>query len=868
MEEELRSFIAHREDDLARNGSSPESARRQARVEFGAVEHVKDEIRDAVPGTHFADSAANDLRYALRMMRRALGFTIVAVLTLALGIGGNAAIFSVVKAVLLDPLPYAEPDRLVLVWNEFREQGLTRAPASGFELAQIRERTRTLESLGGIWAGNGTFTGDDYPEHVRVGFVTENFFEVLGRKPLLGRTIERSDADSNAAPVLVLSHALWQRRFGGRADIIGQPVRFEGRAPVVIGVMPPDFQMMFPPDAQVPANIEAWAPFGWNVYAGPRDLYFIRMVGRLRPGARLAQANEDLAGIGRQLSAEIREFASAGLGLSAVPLHGDVVREARPALLALSAGIALVLLIACVNVANLLLARAAVREHEMALRAALGAARGRIVRQLLLESLLLAAVGCAAGMALGWASLRWLTALAPVGLLPATSLQLDFGVLLFSVVLTLFSGLLFGIVPALDAARVSLTAALQEAGRSSVTAMRRRSRAVLIAGEIALSFVLLVGAGLMLRTFVAVQRVEPGFRAQGALTFEINLPGRRYRSDENRRAFVRQCQQKLREIPSVEFAGAISHLPLDDYPNWYSPFAPEGASEAAKKSMMADHRATSPEYFRAIGAELVAGRLFDPFDQEAKRAVVVVDERLAREAWPNESPIGKKLESERFVEGNFSPANAEVIGVIRHVQQQSLTRQIRGQIYIPYEQSARPHVSFVVRGAGDPAALTGAVRAAVKQIDPDLALAKVRPMTEYLARAMSAARFTMVLAAIFGAFALLLAAVGIYGVVAYSVNQRTREFGVRLALGARPADLLVQVMGEGMSLAAAGIALGCVAALALAGALRSLIFGVSTHDPLTFLCAVIVLPAATLVACWLPARRAAAQDPVRVLRAE
>ncbi|MGH9861143.1 MAG: ADOP family duplicated permease [Candidatus Acidiferrales bacterium] len=867
IDDEVRSYVAHRADALERRGLERSRAERQSRVECGSVESVKEEIRDVFPAARFSDSWRKDAHFALRMMRKSPGTTAVAVLTLALGIGGTSAVFSVVKAVLLDPLPYADPSRLVILWNELRERGVTRAPGSGFELKEIRARAKSFEAVGGVWASNGTFLGEDEPEQVKVGNVTGNFLPLLGGQPLLGRTLLPEDEGEGKPPVVVLSYGLWRRRFGARPEIIGRVVRMEDANPVVVGVMRPDFRMTFPPDAQVPSEIEAWLPFGHDIYA-PGGPYFLRFVGRLSGGVTVAQASEEASAIAAQLRGEFTPFARGGLGLSVVPLHGDAVREARPALLVLFGGIAVVLLIACVNVANLLLARSSARQKEMALRAALGASRGRLFRQLLMESAVLAAVGGAAGIVVGWITLPRLVALAPAGLLPAGTVAMDAGILAFAAVVTLGAGLLFGIAPAFGGSRVNPLAALQSAGHGSAPALRRGSRSALVVSEIALGFVLLVGAGLLIRTFIAVQQVDPGFRAGGLLTFEMDLPWGRYHGDVPRLNRVRQMEEALRALPGVESAGGISHLPLDDYPNWYSTYARAEEADDQQVKRMADHRSATPQYFRAAGAQLVAGRFFDAVDEGAQRPAVVIDEIVAREAWPGQDPLGRKIVSQRLAEGRFIQGAGEVVGVIRHIQHHALTRQVRGQIYIPFSQSVRWHISFLVRTTGDPAALAGAVRGAIAKIDKDLAIAKLRPMTFYLDRAMAASRFTMLLGAVFGGLALLLAAIGIYGVMAYTVNQRNREFGIRMALGAHPGEIQRQVVSEGMRLALAGLALGVAGAVMLGRLLDALLFGVNAADPATYAAAALILPAVALAACWLPARRAARRDPLAVLRAE
>jgi putative ABC transport system permease protein len=872
MDDELTAHVAQRIDDLCARGLTLAEAEKQARAELGSPLAVKDDMRGVIPAAMSIDAWTKDVRHAFRRMVKAPGFTLVAVVTLALGIGGTSAIFTVVKAVLLDPPPYRDSDRLVLLWNELSAQGVSRAPGSGFELAEIRRRASSFDSVAGIWAGNGTFLGTSgdgaQPEQVKVGSVTGNFFPTLGAQAFLGRTLQPEDEGDGKPRTVLLAHGFWQRRWGGDRDIVGKTVTLDGHVATVAGVMPPGFRMVFPADAQVPAEVQAWTTFPYDVASGPRDLHFLRFVARLKPGTSLAAASDEVAAIGKQLSSEFSELGKDGVGLRAVALRGDTVRDIRPALLALFVGVGLVLLIACVNIANLLLARGGARRNEMAVRAALGASRGRLVRQLLLENLVLAVIGGLAGVGLGGLGLDKLQALAPAGVLPPQPLVLDRAILAFAALATLLSGALFGMAPALAASRVDLAEAMK-AGAPGATPRRRRSRAILIVGEIALGFVLLVGAGLMIRTFVAVAAVDPGMREDGVLTFEVSLPGRRYGGAKARQTFARSLERRLSAVPGVEAVGAVSHLPLDDYPNWYSPYAPAGASLERKRQLMADHRATTPGFLPALGAKLVAGRFFDALDEEAGRAVVVIDEQPAAEAWPGEDPIGKRLQHERMLpDGEFGELTSEVIGVVHHIHQHALTRMPRGQIYIPYAATAREHLSFVVRAAGDPTALAGSVRAAVAGVDAELAVAKVRPLAEYLERAMRPARFTMVLATLFAGLALVLAAVGIYGVVATTVGERRRELGVRLVLGATPRELCAQVLREELKLALLGLGLGAAGALVATRLLAGLLFGVAPVDPATFLVATLLLPATALLASWLPARRAAQGDPMAALRIE
>ncbi len=811
-----------------------------------------------------------DLRYGVRMLLRQPALAVIAILTLALGIGANTAIFGVVDAVLLKPLPaHGRPDQLTLIWSSFEQMAIARAPSSGTQWNEIRERSRTLADLGAIWVGNGTLLGEAEPEQIKLGSVTANFFDVLEVQPLLGRTFQKEEQGQGARRAIVLSHGLWQRRYGADANIIGRAIRVNGREATVVGVMPQAFQLHFPIDANVPAETQAWIPFGSDLKSQPRDLYYLRLVGRLKPDVSIEQAQAEMPGIAEQLREQYQEYASENLKLEIVPLHGDAVRDVRPALLALLVGAALVLLIACVNVANLLLARARVRQQEMAVRAALGASRARIVRQLLSESLLLGVLGGALGLGIGWWGLRVLLRLLPDSLARVGSVQLNWTVLMFVTAVSLASALLFGLAPALAIRKVNLTETLKARGETSPG--KQRAHALLIVSEIALGVVLLIGAGLMLRTLAQIQKVDPGFnveRAAQALTFEIN-PTTAVRSSPELINFVAQLSDKLTGLPGVEAVGAISHLPLDDYPNWYSPYARDGMTEAEKKGLMADHRAITPGYFQAIGATLLAGRGFDAQDRVDTRAVVVVDDLLARQTWPNESAIGKMIECESFQpNGNFAQRKAEIVGVVKHIRHHSLTKEVRGQIYIPYTQSAREHLSYVLKANGDAKALVTPARQSLNALRENLALSKVRLFSEYTTKALVPARFIALLASIFGALALLLAMIGIYGVVSYLVNQRTREIGVRMALGAQSRDVLALIVKHGMRPALAGIALGLVGAFALTRFIAGLLFGVRALDPLTFGGAAILLLLVALLACWIPARRAPKVDPMLTLRCE
>jgi predicted permease len=667
--------------------------------------------------------------------------------------------------------------------------------------------------------------------------------------------------------MVILSDAFWRRRFGGDRGLVGRAMRLDGEIYTVAGVMPDGFDVILPSDASVPPGVEVWTPFRDDLAALPRDMSYIRTIARLRPGATVAQARAELAGIAEGLRAEFREYATQGLGLDVAALHADAVRDVRPVLLALFGGVGLVVLIACANVANLLLARATRRQREIGLRAALGASRARIVRQLLCESLVLAGAGGALGLAVGWGGLRLLLALRPANLIRILPAGLAPGVVAFTFGLSLITGLLCGLAPALALAKHDLFAALKEGVRGG-TPGRTRPQRLLVLAEVALGFILLVGAGLLVRTFVKLLGADPGFRVSGVLTFQVALPDARYPEDAARQRLFRRLQENVEALPGVEAVGAVSHLPLDDYPNWYEYYWRDGAPAAEQNALMADHRAILPGYFASLGAELVAGRDLTAADDALHPNVVVVDESLARRTWPGEDPLGKLLNVTFIHNGSFDPVRAAVVGVVRHVRYRDLTSDVRGQVYVPYLQSAREQLTFTVRTGGDPGALAGSIRREVSRLDPDLALSRVRPLSDYVAQARQGARFTTAVAGALAGLALLLAAIGIYGVLAYSVAQRTREIGVRIALGGRPRDILWLVAGQAFGLIGAGLAAGMVGSLALTGLLRRLLYGVEPHDVPTILGAGLILAAAGALAAYLPARRALGVDPMVALRRE
>ncbi|HEV8485217.1 MAG TPA: ABC transporter permease, partial [Blastocatellia bacterium] len=694
IEREFRFHLEMRTRENIAAGMTQEEASKDARRRFGNRTYLTEMARE-IRGGAVLDTLWQDLRYGVRILRKHPGFTAIAVITLALGIGANTAIFSVVHAVLLRQLPYERPQELMVIWTNLRTSGADRAPASGVELREIRNRSRLFNELAGIWVGNGTLTGEGEPEQLKVGNVTANTFSLLGARPLLGRSFLPEDEAHAGGTAIILSYGLWARRYGGDPEILGRAVRLEGDNRTVVGVMPPDFRLLFSQDADVPVDIQAWTPFAYDIYDGPIDLGYLRLVGRLKPEVTTAQAQEEAHAIAQQLRDEFGEFGRQDLDLNVVPLHGDAVRGVRPALLALWIGAGLVLLISCANVANLSLMRVTARGREMALRAALGASRWRMIRQLLCESLLLGGVGGALGLGIGWWALRLLLSLRPDSLPGLGSIELSPAMLAFVTAVSVASGLLCGLAPVLETRRMSLIEALKGAGQTGVAPRTQRMRSLLIVIEVALGFVLIVGAGLTIRTLLQLEKVNPGFNPSQVLTFEINLPPGSYPGDQARVNFISLCEEKLSTLPGVESIGAISHLPLDDYPNWYSPYSPEGINEDAKNGLLADHRAVTPGYLQAVGARLIDGRQFDRQDRAEGRNVVIVDELLARRAWPDGSAVGKRIQFEQFNDWEFVPRWGVVIGVVEHIKNQDLASAGRGQIYIPYPRSARPHLSYV-----------------------------------------------------------------------------------------------------------------------------------------------------------------------------
>jgi len=817
----------------------------------------------------FLQTLPEDLRYALRIFRKNRSFTVVALLSLAIAIGANTAIFSVIHAVLLRPLPYDDPQQLTMIWTSYPLAKISRAPASGPQLDEMRKRSRLFKGIAGIWVSNLPLVGEGEPEVVKQAQVTADFFSVLGVHAAVGRTFLPEEEGASRNPVAVISDGLWRRRYGSDPGIMGKTIRTARGQFTVVGVLPHGFELLFPADAAVPTEIQVWSPFSSPLGQRRRDVGFLRMIGRLNPGVTVSQGQAELDSITRDLRSQFPEFASDQIAVQVIPLQADAMKEVRSPLLALFVGVSLVVLIACANITHLLLAFANERVREITMRAALGATRSRILRQLLTENLLLAMMGGLAGLGLAAMLLKTLPLLSPGAVPRLSEVTINIPTLLFAAGLCLVTGVIFGLAPALEASKVDMVSSLKSVGKNLMPS-RRRLRRLLVLAEVTFAFILLNGAGLMLRTFVHLLRVDPGFEPNGVLTFTISLPGSRYSDDGKVTGFFRQLEKDLSVLPGVQAAGSTSHVPLDEFSNWYNYYYPEGASEDQQKTQMADLRCISASYFQTMKIPLLSGRYFNETDDVAHPRVVVVDDLLAQTAWPGQSALGKKLNVEAINEGEFKQVWVEVVGVVKHVDYQSLVRQGRPQVYHPYLQSPRGNLpmSFVVRTAGSPTSLTQPVKQTIAHIDKDLPITRMRSLDDLVATARSRTRFTTLLSGILGVIAMFLACVGIYGVTSYSVAQATNEIGIRMALGAHRVDILRLVVWQSMNFVVLGVLLGAICSAALAPTFSSLLFQVKPIDMLTFNSVVALLLVIGLLACVLPAMRASRVDPMTALRYE
>jgi putative ABC transport system permease protein len=808
-----------------------------------------------------------DLRYGARTLVKSKGFTLVSVLVLAVGIGANSAIFSVVNAVLLRPLPYPEPERLVVLWGE-KESNESHAVVSYPDLEDWRAQTRTLEDLSAFNQSGLLLQGDGEPQPMSGANVSAELFSALRVKPALGRLFTREEDKNGAPPVILIGYGLWQRRFNSDPKIVGQQIRVGGGGvpTTVLGVLPRGFT--FPAQAQRTDFLRPMAQ-ALGERTTMRGSYSMPVLARLRAGVTAREADAEMRAIAERIE---QQYPDEGfrLGRQLVPLEEEVIGSSlRRSLFVLLGAVGLVLLIGCANIAHLLLARAATRYREMAIRTALGASRTRVIRQLLTESLLLSLVGGGLGLLLAMWGVELLVASSPVDIPRLQDVALDARVVAFTLLVSVLTGVIFGLAPALQAARVDLNDVLKEGGRgASAGASRSRLRAALVVAEVALSLVLLVGAGLLLKSFAKLTNVDPGFDPQGVTATNITLAKQKYPTDERRLATFSEIVARAQNVPGVESAALIFPLPMGGTTT-SNTFVIAGRPEPAPgEKPSANYRAISPDYFRVMRTRLVRGRPFDARDRADAPQVVIVNESFARRYFAGEDPVGKRIAVERGAVDDARQPPREIVGVAADVRHEGLDADAGAEVYVPVAQAPEASMSLVVREAGGAAGAASGVRESIRQVDRDQYVPAVRRMTDLVAGSVARRRFNALLTGLFAAVALLLASIGIFGVTAYTVAMRTHEIGVRMALGARAADVLRLVLWQGLRLILVGVGLGLLGSLALTRVLSGMLYGVTPTDAPTFAAVSLLLTVVALVACYVPARRATRVDPMIALRYE
>jgi putative ABC transport system permease protein len=799
-----------------------------------------------------------DLRHGARTFLKNPGFAFVAVLTLALGIGASATIFSVVNGVLLRPLPYPEPARLVHVASWTAARGAQDMDFTDHLFAYYRDRNHSFESLAVYDRTGFNFTDKGEPERLTGATVTYDFFRVLGRQPIYGRSFLPQEDTPGNNNVTVLSHELWQRRFGGDPLVVGRSINLNNVATTIVGIMPPGFDF--------PKNTNLWVPVGLNPQS-PDASWHLNPIGRLRPGVTMASAKQEVAALWEDYAREMK-WPKAGPDAPAViviPLADRIVGEVRTPLLVLPAAVALVLLIACANIANLLLARGTTRRREIAVRCCLGASSWRIVRQLLTESLLLALMGGSGGLLLAFWGVQAIKTLPPGEVPRIDQVSVDPRVLFFTFGVAILTGLLFGLAPALQAARVNVNEAVKEGARGSAPASTRRLSNAFVVAQIALSLVLLIGAALLLQSFKNLLAVDPGFRPANVLTARLELPANRYPEDANARIFSEQLLDRVENIPGVKSAALCQWLPMSGR-NFGNNFTVDGIEPGAGQPLpIAWFRDVTPGYFATMGIPVLGGEAFHNTDTEKSPRVAIVTDNLARKYWPGQNPIGKHI---RIGRASWGTPLMTVVGVVAAVKSNTLDEDPLFYVYRPFAQSADSEMNVVIRTNSDPEAIVSALRSQVGAIDAELPLFDVHTMDQAVAESLSTRKLTNLLLTGFAFSAFVLAALGVYGVMSLNVNNRINEFGIRLALGAKPGDVLRLVIGQGVRLALVGAVVGMTCALWLTRFIEKLLFGVKASDPVTFIMVTVVLVITALVACYIPARRATRVDPLVALRYE
>ena len=811
------------------------------------------------------DTLLKDFRYGIRSLLKRPGFTAIAVITLALGIGANTAIFSLVNAVLLRSLPFADPDRLVMIWEDASFAGFPRNTPAPANYVDWKSQGQSFADMAAQDTRSFNLTGDGEPEKVEAFGVTANFFPLLGIKPALGRVFTTEEDAPGANRVVIINYNLWQQRYGGEQNIIGRQLSLSGEKFTVVGVMPSGFQFL-------DSKVGMWVPIAFRAeQLTYRNRHYLTVVARLKPGVSIEQANAEVRAIHQRIARDHPDEAGR-ITAYVRPVRDEVAGDVRRSLLVLSVAVGFVLLIACANIANLLLSRAATRRREMAVRAALGANRMRIVRQLLMEGLLMSAAGAICGLVLAWWSFSFLQQLIPDGLTLSTKLSLDLQVLGFTLLLTFVTTLVFALIPAFQISKIDLNLALKQGGgRSGLNAGGNRLRSAMVVAEVALALVLLVGAGLVIQTFFKLREQYASLRSDSVLTLRTVLPDKKYSEASQRTNFYKQVLARVQSLPGVVSAGYATSIPLA-WKGGTSGFVPEGRSleqlGAGGIAYDANHRQVTPDYLKTMGIPLQRGRSFNDGDNEQSIKVAIINETMARQYWPGEDALGKRFTMD---DPNDKATWVTIVGIAGDVRQMGVDEPVKAEMYFPYTQGQEPFYTprdLTIRTSVDPLSVVAAVRNEIHQVDPEQPISNIRTMGQMLGEETASRSLGMTLLTIFAGLALLLATVGIYGVLAYFVVQHTQEIGVRMALGAQRSNILALVLKKGMTLTLLGVGIGLVIAFALTRLMASLLYEVSAADPVTYVAISLLLTAVAFFACYLPARRATKVDPMVALNYE
>lgn len=867
LNDELRFHFDQAVEKFKRAGLTDQEATRRARLSFGGDAQIAEDCREA-RGTSFIETTLQDIRYAARQLLAQPGFAVVMVLTLALSIGANSAIFSVIQNVLLRSLPYPHPERLVRIFLSNAEY--PKFPLNPWDFRDYRTRSHSFESLAAMSRGDLQLSGaGTAPRMLHAFQITSGYFHVLGLRPALGREFDPQMELPGNQHEVILSDRLWRSQFGAAPDIVGRRITLNDRPFTIVGVMPPGTEHPGNDYQPLPygEDVDIWWPFAFEGSPAQRGSHFIEGIGRLRPGVSVAQAHAELNAIQTQLGREHPQ--SAGWHVLTVPLYNEVVGPSRKMLLVLFGAVVMVLLIACANAANLLLARASTRRRELAVRLALGAQRSRLIRQLLTESLFMALLGGALGFALALGGVKALVSLLPAGFPRAHEIHVSPPVFAFTFLITAAAGILFGLVPALQASRTDPGQGLHDGGRTTTAgAGVSRLRNVLVVAEVGLACVLLVGAGLMLRSFLNLLHLDPGFRQQHVLTASLSLPGIEYKTPEAVAHFYEQLTTSLAALSGVESAGAGSDLPWTGYDENLGGFIIEGKQPPPHQEFHGRYHIATPGYFRALGIPLLSGRFFTDADKPGAPSVVIINHAMAQKYWGHQDPVGSRIDF--FDDHPTEKSWTTIVGVVGDVKDKPGSPAAEPAFWWSNRQQLWPFVdmSVVIRADGDPGWLADALRAQVKRLDPALAVADVQQMTQIVQGSVATPRFAFVLVGLFAGLAILLAAIGIYGVIAYSVSQRTAEFGLRMAMGAQRSDVLRLVLVQAARLVLSGTVAGMLLAVLLSRVIKSLIYDVSPNDPATLAIVAAIVLLAAVLACCIPARRATQANPMIALRAE